>query len=90
MSAQQPTGHQPPRRTDTDLLPQGSERTEQIETMQAYGAGKEQSTEDKDQETLAREFPKIDSTLIAAIYNDSKNLGATREMLYALSADEGQ
>ncbi|KAF2702856.1 hypothetical protein K504DRAFT_393808 [Pleomassaria siparia CBS 279.74] len=88
MSGQNPSEHQPQRRTDTDLLPQGTDRTEQVETLQAYEATKGQSTEDKDQETLAREFPKIDSSLIAAIYGDSGSLGATREMLQALSADE--
>lgn len=82
--------HQPPRRTDTDLLPQGNDRTEQMETMQAFEASKEPSEDDANQATLAREFPKIDSSLIAAIYSDSKSLGATREMLQALSADDGQ
>jgi hypothetical protein len=85
----QPPGYAPPRRTDTDILPQGTDRTEQIETLQTFEAGKEQSQADKDQETLAREYPKIDSSLIAAIYSDSNSLGATREMLQALSADEG-
>lgn len=84
----QPPGYAPPRRTDTDLLPEGTDRTEQIETMQTFEAGKELSQADKDQETLAREYPKIDSSLIAAIYSDSNSLGATREMLQALSADE--
>jgi hypothetical protein len=85
----QPPGYAPPHRTDTDLLPQGTDRTEQIETLQTFEAGKQQSQAEKDQDTLAREYPKIDSSLIAAIYSDSNSLGATREMLQALSADEG-
>jgi hypothetical protein len=37
---------------------------------------------------LQQEFPGIDSALIAAIYGDSKSLGATREMLQALGEAE--
>ncbi|PSN59449.1 hypothetical protein BS50DRAFT_640997 [Corynespora cassiicola Philippines] len=80
---------QPPRRTgtDADLLPQGQERAEQIETLQSLEANRPQSEDEKNQEILQREFPKIDSSLIAAIYGDSNSLSATREMLQELSSE---
>jgi hypothetical protein len=93
--SQQPQGYQaqpppgpPPRRADADsaFLPQGRDRTEQMEYMQSYEASAPQTEEDKDQETLRREFPGIDSSLIAAIYGDTKSLSATREMLGELAS----
>jgi len=44
--------------------------------------------DDANQATLQREFPGIDSALIAAIYGDSKSLAATREMLQVLGEAE--
>lgn len=44
-----------------------------------------QSTDDKNVETLQREFPNLDGSLVAAIYGDSKDMGATREMLGELA-----
>ena len=92
---QQPSA--PPRPgDDSSLLPTGSERTEQVEQLQSYEASKAASgapenEDDKNRETLQREFPKIDGSLIAAIYGDSNSLSATREMLYELSmSDQGQ
>jgi hypothetical protein len=80
----------PPRRSDTDrLLPQGQDRTEQMETLQSYEASKPQTESDRDQETLAREFPTLDGSLIAAIYGDSGSLSATREMLQELTRTDG-
>ncbi|KAF2114342.1 hypothetical protein BDV96DRAFT_576643 [Lophiotrema nucula] len=77
----------PPRRSGTDLaLPQGEERSEQIETLQAFEASKPQSEDDKNQEILQKEFPGIDGSLIAAIYGDSQSLSATREMLQELAS----
>ncbi|KAF2730962.1 hypothetical protein EJ04DRAFT_514885 [Polyplosphaeria fusca] len=76
----------PPRRSDTDTaLPTGQDRAEQVETMQAFEASKEKSEDEKNQELLEREFPKIDGSLIAAIYGDSGSLSATREMLMELN-----
>jgi hypothetical protein len=46
--------------------------------------------DDENQAILQREFPTMDSALIAAIYGDSKNLAATREMLYALGQSEAK
>jgi hypothetical protein len=97
---QQPQGQQqhqnfeapnlPPRRSDTDrFLPQGQDRTEQMETLQSYEASKPQTEADRDQETLQREFPSLDSSLIAAIYGDSGSLSATREMLQELTRTDG-
>jgi hypothetical protein len=86
---QQPQSFQPshPQRTDTIGMPQGQERAQQVETMQQYESTAPQSQDDKDQEILRREFPSVDSTLIAAIYGDSKSLGATREMLMELTRE---
>ncbi|KAF2124129.1 hypothetical protein P153DRAFT_371017 [Dothidotthia symphoricarpi CBS 119687] len=72
----------PPRRSATDLaLPTGHDRTHQIEVMQSYEASGRRDEHDFNVEILQREFPKIDGSLIAAIYGDSKSLSATREML---------
>jgi uncharacterized repeat protein (TIGR03833 family) len=68
---------------DTPQIPRG-ERSEQIEYLQSYESSKPESEDDRNQATLRREFPNIDSSLIAAIYSDSKSLGATREMLQEL------
>jgi hypothetical protein len=82
-----PPGFRPPQRTDTDAgLPQGQERSEQLEYLQSYEANAPQTSEDKDQETLRKEFPSIDSSLIAALYADSQSVSATREMLHELSS----
>jgi hypothetical protein len=55
--------------------------------LQSYEANAPQTNEDKDQETLRKEFPTIDSSLIAALYADSQSLSATREMLHELSSN---
>ena len=85
--AQQPQAPQATRQSDADLLPQGQERTEQMEYFQSYEATAEQTEDDVSQATLQREFPTIDSSLIAALYGDSKSLSATREMLMELTRD---
>jgi hypothetical protein len=85
MASQQPP-RQPPRQTDTtNILPQGQERAEQLETLQSFEASATLTEDDKNQALLQKEFPKIDGSLIAAIYGDSKSMGATREMLIELS-----
>jgi hypothetical protein len=78
---------QPPRRSDTDLLPQGQERSEQVEYLQSYEASARHTEDDENQAVLQREYPSIDSSLIAAIYSDSKSLSATREMLQELTRE---
>jgi hypothetical protein len=55
-----------------------------MEYLQSYESSKPESEDDRNQAMLQREFPNIDSSLIAAIYNDSKSLSATREMLQEL------
>jgi hypothetical protein len=75
------------RTSDTDLLPQGQDRTEQMEYFQSYEASSEQTEDDANQSTLQKEFPTIDSSLIAALYGDSKSLSATREMLMELTRE---
>jgi len=54
--------------------------------MQSYEMNRPQTEDEKSQEQLAREFPNIDSSLIAAIWNDNKDMGAAREMLQHLSS----
>ncbi|KAI4939010.1 uncharacterized protein J4E92_000291 [Alternaria infectoria] len=72
----------PPRRTATEMaLPTGQDRSHQIEVMQSYEAAGRKDDDDDNVEVLQREFPKIDGSLIAAIYGDTKSLSATREML---------
>ena len=61
------------------------ERSEQMEYLQSYENSKPETEDDTNQATLQREFPNIDSSLIAAIYGDSKSLSATREMLQELN-----
>ena len=55
-----------------------------MEYLQSYENSKPESDDDRNQATLQKEFPNIDSSLIAAIYGDSKSLSATREMLREL------
>ena len=74
-------------RSDTDqLLAQESDRAEQVEHMQHYESTVPQSEDDKNQAELQKLFPKIDSSLIAAIYNERKpNVGEARELLEELN-----
>ncbi|QIW97873.1 hypothetical protein AMS68_003391 [Peltaster fructicola] len=64
-----------------------SERGEQREALEQFEISHhgQQSPDDRNIEALTRQFPKIDSALVAAIYNDSKDMGASREMLGELS-----
>lgn len=82
----------PPRRAGTTseaALPQGQDRSHQVEVMQSYEMSRPETEDEQNQKILQREFPKIDSSLIAAIYGDSGSLSATREMLQELSSTEG-
>jgi len=81
---------QQPRRSATfkesDFVPEG-ERGEQREAMEQFEMNKgAQTEEDRDLEMLQREFPSVDGSLVAALYGDSKNLAATREMLRELGS----
>jgi hypothetical protein len=70
---------------ESDFIPD-DERGEQREAMEQFEMSRHgESTEDRDIATLQHEFPNVDGSLIAAIYGDSKSLGATREMLQELS-----
>jgi hypothetical protein len=82
-----PLGSNPIRRSDSDLLPKGQERSEQMEHFQSYEARAKVDEDSQNQATLEKEFPTIDGSLIAAIYGDSKSLSATREMLQELSSE---
>jgi len=63
------------------------ERGEQREAMEQFEItnSRPQSTDDRNVETLQQEFPGLDGSLVAAIYMDSKQMGAVREMLGELS-----
>jgi hypothetical protein len=73
---------------ETDFIP-ASERGEQREAMEQFeiSNSKPQSTDDRNVETLQQEFPGLDGSLVAAIYMDSKQMGAVREMLGELSGN---
>lgn len=86
-----PPGPPPPRSDvfqESDFVPE-SERGEQREAMEQFEISKGQQTqEERDMEVLQREFPHVDSSLIAALYSDCQSLGGAREMLQEL--DGGQ
>jgi len=77
-------------RSDTEqLLAQQGDRAEQVEHMQQFEANARQTDDDRNQAQLQKEFPNIDSSLIAAIYNERKgqgDLGEVRELLQELNA----
>ena len=82
-----PQGYRAPDQASTEAwLPTGQDRSEQMEYMQSYEMNRPQTEDDKSQEQLAREFPNIDSSLIAAIWSDNKDMSAAREMLQHLSS----
>jgi uncharacterized repeat protein (TIGR03833 family) len=77
-------------RSDTEeLLARQGDRAEQVEHMQQYEANAHQTEDDRNQAQLQKEFPNIDSSLIAAIYNERKaggDLGEVRELLQELNS----
>ncbi|KIW65819.1 hypothetical protein PV04_08041 [Phialophora macrospora] len=77
------------RRSETEqLLEQQGDRAEQVEHMQQYEANAPQTEDDRIQAQLQREFPNIDSSLIAAIYSERKgqgDLAEVRELLQELN-----
>ena len=86
---QPPAPSQGVRRSDTEqLLAQQGDRAAQVEHLQQYEANAPQSEDDRIQAQLQKEFPNIDSSLIAAIYNERKdagNLAEVKELLQELS-----
>jgi hypothetical protein len=76
------TNKNPQRRSGA--LPTGPERSRQIEAMQGYDRTSRGDKYDQIVQRLQLEFPKIDGSVIAALYGDTKNLGSAREMLNAL------
>lgn len=78
------------RRSETEqLLDQQSDRAQQVEHMQQYEANARQTEDDRIQAQLQKEFPNIDSSLIAAIYGERKgqgDLGEVRELLQELNS----
>ncbi|KAJ9615111.1 hypothetical protein H2200_001185 [Cladophialophora chaetospira] len=90
---QPPTGPPPSqgiRRSDTEqLLAQQGDRAEQVEHMQQFEANARQTEDDRNQAQLQKEFPNIDSSLIAAIYGERKSQGdlaEVRELLQELNS----
>jgi len=71
---------------ESDFVP-ADERGEQREAMEQFEMSKHggESAEDRDVAALQHEFPGVDGSLIAALYNDSKSLAGTREMLRELA-----
>ena len=74
---------------ETDFVP-ADERGEQREAMEQFEItnSRPQSMDDRNVETLQQEFPGLDGSLVAAIYMDSKQMGAVREMLGELSGSK--
>jgi len=87
---QQPLGQQPQvHRSNTDQMLVGNEgdRAAQVEHMQQYEANAPQSEDDRNQAALQKQFPNIDSSLIAAIYNERKpDMAEVRELLQELNS----
>lgn len=74
-------------RTLDDFIPE-SERGEQVEYMENYENSRAQTKDELDRESLQKQFPNVDGSLIAAIYGDcGGDLSGCREMLQALSED---
>lgn len=63
------------------LVP-ASEQGEQREALEQFEMSRSHqlSSDDQNIERLTRDFPTIDSALVAAIYSDSRDMGASREM----------
>jgi uncharacterized repeat protein (TIGR03833 family) len=75
-------------RSDTEqLLAQQQDAGAQVETMQQYESNARQTEDDRAQADLQKQFPNIDSSLIAAIYNERKpNMAEVRELLQELNS----
>lgn len=81
------TPARPSTRTLEDFVPQ-SERGEQVEYMQSYENSRAPTQEELDRETLGRQFPTVDGSVVAMIYGDcGGDMSSCREMLQALSED---
>ena len=76
------------RRSDTDFVSSQTDRAAQVEHLQHYesAAASRQTEDDRNQAQLQKEFPNIDSSLIAAIYNErgKDGMGECRELLQEL------
>lgn len=82
-----PMPSRPAARTLQDFVPQ-EEHGEQIEYMQTFENNRAPTTEEIDREELGKQFPKVDGSLVAAIYGDcGGDMSACREMLQALSEE---
>lgn len=75
-------------RSDTEqLLAQQQDAGAQVETMQQYESNARQTTDDRAQADLQKQFPNLDSSLIAAIYNERKpDMAEVRELLQELNS----
>lgn len=76
-------------RSNTDQMLVGNEgdRAAQVEHMQQFEANAPESEDDRNQAALQKQFPNIDSSLIAAIYNERKpDMAEVRELLQELNS----
>lgn len=79
---QQQQSQAPTQANELDRFVPDSERGEQREALEHFemSRSRQLSSDDQNIETLTQQFPSIDSALVAAIYSDSKDMGASREM----------
>ena len=81
-----PSGQRRQQSETEQLLAQEGNAGEQFETMQQYEANARQTEDDRNQADLQKQYPNIDSSLIAAIYNERKpNMAEVRELLQELN-----
>ena len=71
---------------ETAFVP-ADERAQQREALQQYEMNKSapETQQARELEELQRQYPTIDGSLVAAIYIDAGNMGATRETLDELA-----
>ena len=78
----QSRGQAPQLPDETARFVSADERGEQREALEHFEMSHhaQLSPDERNIEQLCREFPKLDGALVAAMYGDSKDMGASREM----------
>ncbi|CAK1354782.1 hypothetical protein CB0940_01408 [Cercospora beticola] len=94
---QRPSGYEPPPGppprgntfNEETFVPE-DQRGEQREALEQFEMNntKPESQADRDVAQLSAEFPRIDSSLVAALYSDTQSVAAAREMLTELAASQ--
>lgn len=92
-----PSGYEPPPGppprgntfNEESFVPE-DQRGEQREALEQFEMNntKPESQADRDVAQLSAEFPRIDSSLVAALYSDTQSVAAAREMLTELAASQ--